>query len=134
MAGFDLNEEFDNMSEKAKAAAEKLELAADETQDRAAADVAIAEDKTSEAVDRLKKKVETTHETASEHREEGWAQRLAHDGGDRHDVTEGTAGADPKYFATTPDPIDFADPSVDEAQEGVLDALDTRGAPEPPAS
>ena len=134
MPGFDLNAEFDDMSEKVKAANDKLELAADETRDWAVADVAIAEDKTSEAVDRLKKKVETTHSTASEHREEALEQRHAHDAGDRNDVTDGTAGADPKYPATTPDPIDFADPSVDEAQEGVLDALDTRGAPETPAS
>ena len=59
MAGFDPNVEFEKMSETAKAASEKLELAADETRDRLAADVAIAQDKASEAADRLKNRAKT---------------------------------------------------------------------------
>ena len=134
MAAFDPNPEFEKVADKSEAACDKLDLAADAARDRAAADFAIADAKTAEAVDRLKKKVETTRSTVSEHWDEARAQRHAHDAGGKYDVAEAEGDADPKYPTTAPDPIDFADPSVDEAQEGVLDALDTRGAPEPPTS
>ena len=59
MAAFDLNAQFENISEKANAASERIQLAADETRDRLAADAAIAQDKASEAADRLKNKAKT---------------------------------------------------------------------------
>jgi hypothetical protein len=57
MAAFDLNAQFENISEKASAASERIQLAADETRDPLAADAAIAQ--ASEAADRLKNKAET---------------------------------------------------------------------------
>jgi len=59
MAAFDLNAQFDNISEKANAASKRIQLAADETRDRLAADAAIAQDKASEAADRLKNRAKT---------------------------------------------------------------------------
>jgi hypothetical protein len=59
MAALDLNAQCANISEKANAASERIQLAADETRDRLAADAAIAQDKASEAADRLKNKAET---------------------------------------------------------------------------
>ena len=67
MAAFDVNAQFENISREAKAASERIQLAADETRDRLAADAAIAQDKASEAADRLKNKAEREHDTMSEH-------------------------------------------------------------------
>jgi hypothetical protein len=50
MAAFDLNAQFENISERAKAASERIHSAADETRDR------LAQDTASEAADRLKNK------------------------------------------------------------------------------
>ncbi|HUO37094.1 MAG TPA: hypothetical protein VMU34_04265 [Mycobacterium sp.] len=95
---------------------------------------AVAEDKVSEAADRLKKKAETARDRLSEHWTETREQRHGDDGGAREDVTEGIAGTAPECPARPADPIDFAEPSVDEAEEGVFDALDTRATSKPPDS
>lgn len=42
MAAFDLNAQFENISEKANAASERIQLAADETRDRLAAQHAVS--------------------------------------------------------------------------------------------
>jgi hypothetical protein len=67
MAAFDLNAQFENISEKANAASERIQLAADETRDRLAADAAIAQDKASELPIASKIRPRRKHDTTSEH-------------------------------------------------------------------
>ncbi|HME74096.1 MAG TPA: hypothetical protein VKI00_00090 [Mycobacterium sp.] len=65
MADKDLGEQFDNVSERAKAAAEKVKAGGARTREQLEADAAAARDKASEAAGRLKEKAAEAHEKKS---------------------------------------------------------------------
>ena len=67
MADGDLNTQFEKISDKAKAAADKLKAANERTRDQLESDVATARESADAAADRLKAKADDAKDTASSH-------------------------------------------------------------------
>ena len=131
MADRDLSQQFDNVSERAKAAATKVKAANARTRDQLEADAVAAREKATEANDQIKAKAGAQHEKASSHWQEvraNWQEHVAKvrkDAKNRKEKLDAKEAARDAQWAESyaEDAIAFAGAVIDEAAAAALDAM-----------
>jgi hypothetical protein len=131
MADKDLTHQFDTVSQKAKAAAEKLKSAGAQTRQQLEADADAARSKASEEADRMKGKAADTKEKASSQWQEVQAKWREHVNNARRSIQRKKYQLDAKDAASDADmaegfaidALTFAGVVIDEAAAAALDAM-----------
>ena len=131
-----MSKQFDEISEQAKAASEKLKTVRAHTREQLEADAAAAHEKASEAADRFKETVSGAHKKASSQWQQvqtTWHEHVAKvrktikHKKNQLDAKEAARDADTaEAFAL--DAIGFAEGVIEEAAAASLDALYLRAA------
>jgi hypothetical protein len=131
MADTDLSQQFEKVSDRAKAAADKVKAANAHARDQLQADAAAAREKATEANDEMKAKAGAQHAKASSHWQDVRAKWQEHVAKVRQDAKNRKEKLDAKEAARdsdwaeayAADAIAFAGAVIEEAAAAALDAM-----------
>jgi uncharacterized protein YicC (UPF0701 family) len=134
MTDIDLRAQFDQISDKAKNASDKLEAASQSTRDRLETDAISARDRADAAADRLNDRAVHAKDEASSQWQEMRANWHAHVAKVKADVRNRQDRLDAHLAVKDADhaedyalsAIDFAQATLEEAEAAVLDAMYSR--------